>query len=104
MIHPGQFAKGPVPVGAMDFFFRGSIRPLRCADSAPATAHPVTWRREAGKGKRQAGVNSIRQPAVNNLDQRDVSFGDGFKKPVFLEKLFVFRMPHKGKMRVQHDD
>src|SRR4029078_10535082 len=34
-------------------------------------------------------------------DERKVNFGDGFEKPVFLEKLGIFRMPNERKVRVK---
>ena len=53
--------------------------------------------------ERQARVHAVAQPAVHDLNQRDVGFGDGFKEPVFLQKLVVFRMAHKRQMRVEDE-
>ena len=38
---------------------------------------------------------------VEELDQRNVGFGDRLEEPPFLEEAIVFRMPHVGQMSVQ---
>ena len=55
------------------------------------------------KRERQPRVNAVALPAFQNLDERDVGFGDGLEEPVFLQKLFVFRMAHERQMRVQDE-
>ena len=62
--------------------------------------HRAERRRE---GEREARVHAVALPAFHDLDQRDVGFGDGFEQPVFLQKFFVLRMPHKRQMRVQDE-
>ena len=37
----------------------------------------------------------IHQP-LHHLQQRNVSLGDRFEEPVFLEEMFVLRMPDEG--------
>ena len=42
----------------------------------------------------------LRQPP-QHAEERKVGFGQRFKKPVFLEKIFVFRVSDEGEMSVQ---
>ena len=62
--------------------------------------HRAQRRRER---ERQPRVHAVAQPAVHDLDQRDVGFGDGFEEPVFLQKFFVLRMAHERQMRVEDE-
>ena len=40
---------------------------------------------------------------LHHGNQRQISFGDGFEEPVFLEKLFVLRVPDERQMRVKNE-
>ena len=48
------------------------------------------------------GTSSRDQP-LHHRDERKVRFGDGLEEPVFLEKLFVLRVPHERQMRVKNE-
>ena len=39
--------------------------------------------------------------SLHHLQERDVSLGDGFEEPIFLEKMFVLRMPNEWQVRVE---
>ncbi len=51
----------------------------------------------------EARFQTVAQPAVEDLEQRQIGFGDALKEPAFLQKLFMLRMPHKGQVRVQDE-
>ena len=40
---------------------------------------------------------------LHHAQERQVGFGDGFEEPIFLEKIFVLRMPDKRQMRVEDE-
>src|SRR5688572_15608511 len=63
----------------------------------------IEQHRAQGRAKRksQPRVHAVAQPAIHDLDERQVTFGDRFEEPVFLEKLFVLWMPHERQVRVQ---
>src|SRR5438045_1911700 len=44
----------------------------------------------------------VHQP-LHHLQKRDVSLRDRFEEPVFLEKMFVLRMPDERQVRVQNE-
>ena len=104
MIHPRQFAEGAVPVRAVNFLF-GQLdeavqMPLVAVAQQRVAQHGAQRRRER---QRQGRVHAVAPPAFHDLEQRKIGFGDGFKQPAFLQKLFMFRMAHKRQVRVQDE-
>ena len=100
-IEQGQVVKGGLPEGPVDFLFRQFDEPLQVADVTLAQQRVVEhgaqgWR----QGESQARVQAVLLPASEQLEQRHVGFGDGLEEPVFLEELFVFRMPDKQRKKI----
>src|SRR5437867_9788598 len=44
----------------------------------------------------------VHQP-LHHLQERDVSLGDRFEEPIFLEKMLVLGMPDERQMRVKNE-
>src|SRR5216684_5665521 len=53
--------------------------------------------------ERQARLHPAVQPAIHDLDERQVGFGDGLEEPVLLQKMLVLRMPDKRQMGVEDE-
>src|SRR4051812_45305488 len=88
----------------MDFF----VREFDESIEVPQITLLQQWieqHRTKGGGQRQgqARVHSVPQPAVHRLNQRDVGFRDGFKQPVFFEKLFVLGMSDERQVCVKDE-
>jgi len=56
------------------------------------------WR----QGESQAHLHSIVVPALQNLQQRNIRFSDGFEEPVLFKESLVLRMTHKRQMSMEH--
>ena len=48
-------------------------------------------------------MNFLRDQPGHHVDQRQIGFRDRLEKPVFFEKIVIFRMPHKRQMSVKDD-
>ena len=102
-IHFRERPVGGLPLGAMNFLF-GELDQAVQVPREPflqqrVQQHGAQRRRES---ERQSRVHVVAQPAVHHLDQRDVGLDDGFKQPVFLQELFMFRMTDKREMGVEN--
>ena len=102
MVHPSQLAEGGVPMRAMNL----ALRQLNQAVQVPDVAilqHRVQQHGAQGRRnrERQADLHPVVMPAFHDLQQREVSLGDGFKEPVLLQEFLLFRMAHERQMRVQ---
>ena len=51
--------------------------------------------------QREARLQPVAEPAFHDLNERRIALRDGFKEPVFLQKLFMVRLAYKRKVRVQ---
>src|SRR5205085_2349457 len=52
---------------------------------------------------RELERNVVVHQSLHHLQQRNVSFGDRLEEPVFLEKMFVLRMPDERQMGVKNE-
>ena len=102
VIHPRQFTKRAVPVGAVNFLFRQFDEAVQMPRVTPAQERVEQHGAQRGrKRERQGRVHAVMPPAVENLEQRNIGFGDGFKEPAFLKKFLMFRVAHERQVRVQ---
>ena len=53
------------------------------------------------KSHRQPEGEAVLHQPLHHREQRNVGFRDRFEEPIFLKKVFVFRMADEGKMRVE---
>ena len=89
---------------AVDFLFGQLDQAFEVAQVTVLQQRVEQHRAKRGRERqREARVHAVAQPAVHDLNQRDVSLGDGLEEPVFLEKLFVLRMAHERQMRVEDE-
>src|ERR1700746_983195 len=54
-----------------------------------------------GERHRELERNVVIREPLHHLQERDVSFGDRLKEPVFLEEMLVLRMPNERQVRVK---
>ena len=104
MILTGEFVEGVVPARAADFAFGQFDEAFEPARVAVAEQRVVEHGAERGREREREGrVHAVAPPAVQHVNQREIGFGDGFEQPAFFQELFMFRVAHKGQMRVQDD-
>jgi hypothetical protein len=48
-------------------------------------------------------TNAAPKQALHHLQQRHVTLGNGFEKPVFFVKRFVLRVAYKWQVRVENE-
>src|SRR6185369_3623488 len=92
-----------VPMSAEDFLFhqlKESVQVTHVAILQQGVEQHRAQRR--AKRDRQACFHAVAQPAVHDLDQWQVAFGDRLEKPVLLEEIFVLRMPDKRQMSMEN--
>ncbi len=101
-VHPGQeIDVGPVP-GALAFFLGERDRQVEVPGAPVAQQrvfHHVGQGRRDGQGDLEGCV--LGPELVEELDQRNVGFGDRLEEPALFKKAIIFRMPHVGQMSVQ---
>ena len=87
---------------AANFVFRNGDEAVEVATVARAqkfvAEHVTECRRD---GHRDAECHALIGKAVQRIEQREVCLRDCLEEPVLLEKLRVFRVAHKGQVRVQ---
>ena len=102
VIEQGEFVEGLLPVRPMDFLFRQFDQlvevPLVAGLQERVPQHRAERRRQR---EREAGVQAVPPPALQQLQQRHVGFGDGLEQPVLLQEPLVLRVPDKRQVRVQ---
>src|SRR6266571_2551117 len=93
-----------VPVRAVNFFFRQLQQGLE-VPHVTVLQQRVKQHRAEGGGERQGQpcVHAVAQPAIHDLNERQISFGEGFEEPVFFEKMLVLRVPNERQMRVEDE-
>jgi hypothetical protein len=100
----GERPKVFIPMRSVRFFVREVDQFIEITDVTILEQRIEQHRAEGRRHRdRQTRFDPVLQPPIHHMDERDVSFGDGFKEPIFLEEAFVLRMPHIGQMRVQDD-
>src|SRR6266403_2553966 len=73
-------------------------------DVAPAQKLVLQHRAQGwGERHREFKRNAVVHELLHHLQQRNVSFSDRFKEPVFLEKMLVLRMPNERQVRVKNE-
>ena len=65
--------------------------------------HRTHWDHDYREREREARVHLVAQPAVHDLNQRDVGFRDRFVEPVLLQKPVMLRMPYEWQVRVENE-
>src|SRR5207249_1334668 len=101
-VHVRQRTIGRFPLRAQCFLFRQFNQAIEMPRVAVLQERIEQHRAKRGRQRQgEAGLHSVPQPAVHDLKQRDVAFRDGLEKPVFLQKLFVFRVADKRQVRVK---
>jgi len=54
-------------------------------------------------GKGELERDAVLSQSAQHVQKRQISFGDGFEEPVFLEKILVLRVPDEGEMGVENE-
>ncbi len=62
--------------------------------------HRAERRRER---HREMERDSVRRQPAHHAEEREVSFGESFEEPVFLEEIFVLRVPDERQMGVEDE-
>lgn len=103
-VQAGQKMNFRLFAGRTNFFFRQFQQLLQMAQITRlqqfVAQHGDQGRRQ---GQGQPVVCPVPLQPVQNLDQRNIAFGNGFEQPALFKKTAVLRMPDKGKMRMQYD-
>ena len=103
MVHFGEGPELLVPVSAEKFLLDQFEQP----GEVPLVTILQEWieQHRTDRGRERDGeprIHPLPQPAIHDLDQGKVAFGDGFKEPVLFQKPFVLRMAHVRQMGVQN--
>src|SRR5581483_7436028 len=104
MIHPGQEMDIGPCAGSLALRLGEAKHEIEMADAALAKErifHHVRQRRR--DGQRQFERRAFRTQFVEELDERNVRFGDGLEEPAFLQKAVILGMTHVGQMSVQNE-
>ena len=93
-----------VPVRAVNLFFRQFQQGLEVPHVTVLQQRVEQHRAEGGgERQRQPCVHAVAQPAVHDLNEREISFGKGFEEPVFFKKMLVLGVPNEREMRVEDE-
>jgi hypothetical protein len=100
----GQVPESGFPMGAIRFALGESDLGLEGSLVASAQErvlqHGAQGRTE---GQGESTPDAIMLPSAKDLEQREVTFGDGLVEPGFLEESFVLRMAHEGQVGMQDE-
>ena len=103
-IHFGEGLELLFPEGAVRFFFGEFDEGIEVALVAFAQKLILEHRTESGRERNcEPAVNAVDDPAINDVDQRDVGFGDRFVEPILLQKSLMLRMAHIREMAMKDE-
>src|SRR5579871_1105418 len=103
LVHVGQGTELRLPAGTYHLLARQSHEVVEMAKVAVLQE----WIAEhAGQGRRnrhrQSPIHAVALQAIENLQERDIRFGDRFVEPVLFEEILVLRMTDVRQMGVQY--
>src|SRR4029077_9566933 len=89
---------------AVDFCFgerNGAIQVFQIAISQERIIQhgAKRWRHRHG----QAEMNAVTDQSFEHLPERDIGLGNGLKKPIFFQEVWVLRMPYKWEVGMQQE-
>ena len=91
-----------LPVSAMDFLLGKRDEFLKVPLVTVLQERVPQHRAEGwGEREREAGVQAIPVPALQELQQRHVGFRDGLEEPVLFQELLMLWVPDKRQVRVE---
>ena len=104
LIKQGKFVEWLLPAGAMDFPFRQFAQFIEVA-LVTGLQEGIPQHRAEGwrEREREARLQLVPPPALQQLQQRHVGFRDGLKQPVLFQKPLVLRVPDKRQVRMQNE-
>ena len=102
MIEQGEFVEWFLPLGAVDFLL-GQFNEFFEVPLVAVLQERVPQHRAEGWGEREreAGVQAVPVPALQELQQRHVGFRDGLEEPVLFQELLMLWVPDKRQVRVE---
>ncbi len=104
VVEDTQIIERLLPVGPVNFLFRQGNQFIEVTFVTILEKGVQEHRAERRcERQRDAGRQFIRLPAFEDLEQWDISLGDGFEEPILFEESLVFRMPDERKVGVKNE-
>src|SRR5688572_13961535 len=104
MVNPCERLKGLVPIRAMDLALGKFDETFEVTQITLLQEGVEQHRAERGRERDgKARVHAVAQPALHDLDERKVGFGNGFVEPVLFKEALVLRVAHKRQVRVENE-
>ena len=104
MIEASEMIEIGLALGAIDFRFRERDRPVQIFQIALSKQRIIEHGAERGRhGHGQAEANAVARQSFENLPEGDIGLGNGLEKPIFLQEIWILRMPYKGEVGMQQE-
>jgi hypothetical protein len=99
----GEVMEVRVPSGAVGFFF-GEVDEFIEVYMVALLEERIEEHgaESGGESEGERGADLIAEPALEDVDEGEVGFGDGLEQPAFFEETFVFRVANEREVRVEH--
>src|ERR1039458_7590470 len=104
VVKQGEFMEPLLPEGSMDFLLRQLDQFVEVALVTGLQEGMPEHRTEGwGEREREAGLQAVPLPALQQLHQRHVGFRNGLEQPVLFQKPLMLRVPDKRQVRVEDE-